>query len=190
VRLLIREIKEVDSYIATAGFTNVKIEDFNFFFEDVKKKVNDAHIQFFDAELVAGQEHLFFAALNSLKTFKNGANISNNLSVETILFASAQRQITKAIKLIGVKSTSSKVVVLIIGKTEEEVSETLETVSRVVPGNRDDDVIDLNRDKITRIRNLFDVSDLELETMLRDRSEAEALVDLVIERIALLAIKK
>ena len=174
--------------ITIAGFKNVKIKDIKGFLEHVRREVREAHVQFFDAKLIAGQQHLYFAALNALKAFKRKTNISNSLAIEAILYASAQRQIRKAVNLLGVKKDSSKVAVLIIAENRQRMDDCLEVVSRLVPGERDDTVLELTDEKIGDTKRLFDISDLEIEAKLRRKGlEKEALADLVIEHVALLA---
>ena len=56
---------------------------------------------------------------------------------------------------------------------------------------RDDNVLELTDEKIEGIERLFEVSDLEIEAKLRGEGlEKEALVDLIIEHVALLATKR
>ena len=83
----------LDRQITIIGFRNGKIPNIDKFLEKFRNEDENNVIQFFDAEYVAGRQHLFFAALNALQAFENKVNISNNLAVETILYASAQRQI-------------------------------------------------------------------------------------------------
>jgi KEOPS complex subunit Cgi121 len=177
-----------NGHITIAGFKKVKIKDIKGFLEHIRREVRDAHVQFFDAKLIAGQQHLYFAALNALKAFKRKSNISSSLAIEAILYASAQRQIRKAVNLLGVKKDSSKVAVLIIAENRQRMEDCLRVVSRLVPGERDDTVLELTDEKIGDTKRLFDISDLEIEAKLRRKGlEKEALIDLVIEHVALLA---
>jgi len=188
---LIKKIEGYNQYIGVTGFRNVKIEDTKSFLDSVRKKTEDVSVQFFNANLIAGPEHLYFAALNALKAFESDLNISNSLAVETLLYASAQRQIKKAVELLGINAESSEVAVLVIAETEAKVRETLEVISSFVLGIRDDNVIELSNEKFERIRELFGISDLELEAKLEKKGfEKEALVNLVMEHMALLAIER
>ncbi|MFB0501647.1 MAG: KEOPS complex subunit Cgi121 [Candidatus Bathyarchaeia archaeon] len=177
-----------NGYIAIAGFKNVKIKDVKGFLERVRREVREAHVQFFDAKLIAGQQHLYFAALNALKAFEKKSNISSSLAIEALLYASAQRQIRKAVDTLGVKQDSSQVAVLIIAENRQEMDDCLKVVLRLIPGERDDAVLELTDEKIGDIKKLFGISDLEIEAKLsRKGLEKEALADLVIEHVALLA---
>ncbi|MDH5780837.1 MAG: KEOPS complex subunit Cgi121 [Candidatus Bathyarchaeota archaeon] len=188
---MIKKLEDFDKYVAIAGFRNVKINDFNNFFGQVRKNVKDTHIQLFDAKLIAGREHLYFAVLNALRAFEGRLNISNSLAVEALLYASAQRQISKAVDLLGIKSESTHIAVLVIAETKQWTNTALEMVSRLVPGERDDGVLELTDEKVEDIRRLFDISDLELEAKLEKKGlEKEALIDLVIEHVALLVTRR
>ena len=187
---MIKRIESFDKYVGIAGFKNVKIEDAKGFLDSIRKKTEGVSVQFFNANLIAGPEHLYFAALNALKAFESNLNISNSLAVETLLYASAQRQIRKAVELLGIKDESSEVAVLVLAETEDKVRETLEVISEFIQGIPDDDVTELSDEKIETIRELFGISDLELEAKLEKKGfEKEALINLVMEHMALLAIE-
>jgi KEOPS complex subunit Cgi121 len=188
---LIKKLEDFDRYLATAGFRNVKIKDINNFFGIVRRKAGDAHVQFFDTKLIAGWEHLYFAALNALNAFKNKTNISKGVAVETLLYASAQRQIEKAVELLGIKPDSSQAAVFIVAETKQRAASTLKVVSRLMMGERDDSVLELTNGKVKGIKELFGISDLEMEAKLeKEGFEKEALIDLVIEHMALLATQR
>ena len=176
--------------ISIIGFTNVQIADINDFFEHFRTENVEAHVQFFDATHVAGPQHLYFAAVNALNAFEKGTNISNNLAIETLLYASAQRQIKKAVKMLGIKQDSSEVAALIITENQHRKDESLRLITRTVPGERDDSILELTSKKTVEIRKLFGISNLEFEAKLeKEGLEKEALTDLVIERMALLGTK-
>jgi KEOPS complex subunit Cgi121 len=184
----LEELSGNNGYIAIAGFKNVKIKDVTGFLERVRREVGEGQVQFFDAKRIAGKQHLYFAALNALKAFENKSNISSSLAVEALLYASAQRQIRKAVDMLGVKQGSSEVAVLLIAKNKQETHDCLKIVSGLMPGEREDAVMELSDEKIGDIRRLFGISNLEIEAKLRRKGlEKEALADLVIEHVALLA---
>jgi KEOPS complex subunit Cgi121 len=185
---LTKRLEDVNKYVAIVGFRNVKIRDVNHFLESVRREIDEAHVQFFDAKLIASQQHLYFAALNALKAFEKKLNISNSLAIEVLLYASAQRQITKAVDMLGIKPDSPQVAVLVIAETKQGADIALEAVSKLISGERDDHVLELTDEKFEGVKRLFRISDLEIEAKLKKEGlEREALVDLVIEHVALLA---
>jgi len=188
---LISEIEEHGKHLAIAGFKNLRIKDVKGFLETVQRAGKGVCVQFFDAGLIAGWEHLFFAALNALKAFENGVNVSNSLAIEVLLFASAERQIKKAVELLGIKPETSVAVVLVVAETPQEVNEALKSVSGLVPGERDDSVLKLTNEKFEAIKGFFKISDLELQAKMEEEGlEKRALTDLVIEHMALLVTQK
>lgn len=185
---MIKELEDFNVYITIVGFRNVKIIDVNGFFNLVRKRLKEVHIQFFDATLIAGWEHLYFATLNALNAFKSKQNISNSLAMEALLFASAQRQISRAVEMLGIRPESLHVAVLIIAETRKRATTALGILSETMSGERDDSILKLIDEKIEGIKRLFEISELEIKAKLRkETTEREALIDLVIEHIALLA---
>jgi len=182
--------EEPNENITIVGFMNVKIESINGFLEHFRKEKMEASVQFFDAKHIAGPQHLYFAALNALNAFNKKTNISNNLAVEALLYASTQRQIKKAVGMLGIKQNSSEIAALIITENRRQKNNYLHLVSKIIPGERDDSVLELTSKKIENIKNLFKISDLEFEARLeKEGLEKEALTDLIIERMALLGTK-
>lgn len=168
------------------GFRNMNVKDAEEFVKAARKELPEsAWVQFFDAGLVASWQHLYFAVLNALLAFKNGRNISKSVVMEAMLYASTQRQIRKAIDFMGVKCAVADIAVVVIGKNAETVEELLSAVSKYLGKKPDDTVLEISENKAKIIRQAFRVTETELEAVL-ERND-EALVDLVIERVALLS---
>ena len=185
-----QKLEKHNEQITVLGFNNIKIENINAFLEQFRKETVGAYVQFFDAKRVATTQHLYFAALNALSAFEKKTNISNNLAVEALLYASAQRQIKKAVEMLGIKQDSSEVAALIMAKNPRENANCSKKVIALIPNKHDNSVLELTDKKIKTIKKLFGISDLELEAKLeREGLEKEALTDLVIERMALLVTK-
>ena len=187
---MIKRIEEYGKSVAFAGFRDVCLGEFEQFLSRIRRRLGGTAVQFFDADVVAGWEHLYFAVLNALKAFKSGKPISKNLAVECLLYASAQHQISSALELIGIKGGSSRVAVVAVADGKKEAKEALKEVSVLIGGKRDDCVLELSDEKLPRVRKMFAISDAELGTRLEDGEEKKALSDLVIEHIALLAVQR
>lgn len=181
-----REAKLRGRHVIIEGFRDVKVENLNTFFNRIKREAEGCQVQFFDAELIAGFDHLYFAALNALKAHDTGTNISKSLAVETLLYTSGQHQISKAIELLGIKPSSSQVVVLVIADTAEKAVGALDMISNLLGGEVSDEVTDLTDAKVETIKRAFELGYLEIEATRRE-SEKEAVTSLLIERAALLA---
>lgn len=184
---MIEELEDFNLYLLLTGFQNAQVTDIEGFFAKVRKAMGNAYVQFFNADLIAGKAHLRFAALNALTAFKNKVNISNSLAMETLLYASAQRQIKDALKIIGVSPNSKRVAILILAETQNQGATVLESISKLLQGKRDDSVVEFSKDKIDGLMKLFGISTLELEAKTEKKgAEKEALQDLIIEHMALL----
>jgi KEOPS complex subunit Cgi121 len=181
-----KETKLLGRHIIIEGFRKVKVENIDALLGQVKKDTNDCHVQFFDARLVAGFDHLYFALLNALKAHETGKNISKNIAVETLLYASGQHQISKAIELLGIKPSSSQIALLVIAETRSKAVKALDKISDLLQGEKCDEIIELTDEKVEIMKKTFEIKDPEIEATLR-KSEMEALTSLLIERAALLA---
>jgi tRNA threonylcarbamoyladenosine modification (KEOPS) complex Cgi121 subunit len=185
---MLKHIKEAGKYVEIAGFRNVGVKDTEEFVKAARRELpKGACVQFFNAGLVASWQHLYFAVLNALLAFKNGRSISKSLAMEVMLYASAQRQIRKAIDFVGVKCAVVDVAVVIIGESAESVEALLSAVSEHIGKTPDDAVLEISKEKAERIREAFGVTETELGAVLEKDNSADALVDLVIERVALLS---
>lgn len=185
---MLKFIKEYDKYVAMTGFRNVKIENVREFLEKIcREKPLDVEVQFFDAKCIATWQHLYFAALNALKVFQNRENVSKSLAMETMLYASAQRQIRRATELLGIKPKSSEIALLVIGDKPEAVNSAMSEISSRIKARPIDSVLRLTEEKKGVIRKIFGISDVELNTLDGRAVSEESLVNLVIERMALLS---
>jgi tRNA threonylcarbamoyladenosine modification (KEOPS) complex Cgi121 subunit len=181
--------EEDGRYLRITGFKDVRFEDAEELIKAFRKdKQKDVTIQFFDGKLVATWEHLYFAVLNALMAFRTGRNISKNLAMEVMLYASAQRQIRKAIQLIGVKrGCYANIAAVVIGDNEAAVGAELTCISKRLDKKPDDGVLGLSKDKTQSILRAFGISPKELEVVMGKDNEEQALVKIVIERMALLS---
>jgi tRNA threonylcarbamoyladenosine modification (KEOPS) complex Cgi121 subunit len=185
---MLKHIEEFGKSVVIAGLRDAKIENLEEFLKRLRREKSfDVEIQFFDAQFIADWQHLYFAVLNALTAFKSGRNVSKNLAIETILYASAQHQIKKALENLGIKPKTSQIALVIIGERAETLKSMLNAILREASAERDDQVLELTEEKMENIRKIFGISDLELETVMKRGNLKKALIDIVIERMALLA---
>lgn len=182
-----KETEILGKYVIITGFRGVKIEDVTILLRNIHERIKGVYVQLFDANLIASWEHPYFAALNALRAFGTGLNISKDLALEALLYASGQHQIRKALESLGVGPGSSSVAVLIIAAEKSDADEALETVSDLLHCSVSDEVLELTNEKIRAVKELFNISELELEAASRNESLERTLVNLVIEHVALLA---
>jgi tRNA threonylcarbamoyladenosine modification (KEOPS) complex Cgi121 subunit len=184
---MLHTIKEFGVYAEITGFKNVKFSDAESFLKATRKKKSDLELQFFDADTVASQKHLYFAVLNALQAFKNKTNISKSQAVETMLYASAQRQIQRAIERCGIKPQTTAMAVTVVGADPAEIKTLLWEISLCIGEKPDEAVLEITKDKLEKIKETFQVSTEEIKSTINDGNQKDAVVDLVVERVALLA---
>jgi KEOPS complex subunit Cgi121 len=127
-----------------------------------------------DAHMVCGREHLDSAVEHALRAFQRGTSSANNLMMETMLFASGERQISKAQEKMGLKSGERSVALVLFGADPA-------AVLHILGLQRDDAVLEASEQKALA----FGVGREELD-MVPDEQRP----DLVLERVAFVEILK
>jgi len=132
-------------------------------------------IQLLDARLVCGRDHLVAAAEHAERAMREGTNVAKTLAVEFVLYAAGERQISDAIRKVGVRDdTEEFALVNFDGGNPDEVLRALEM-------SRDDRVIEPSRQKL----QAFGITEAELRSVPPDQVS-----DLVLERVALVDLLK
>jgi tRNA threonylcarbamoyladenosine modification (KEOPS) complex Cgi121 subunit len=184
-------VDEFQRYVAITAFRHVRIKNTDEFLELIgMERLSGYETQVFSARLLATWQHLFFAVLNALMAFKSKANISKSLAMETLLYASAQRQIHRATEILGIKPNSENIALLVIGERPETLESIVSKIAGRVDGIMDETILGLTKEKMTDIQRAFGISYQELRAIQKGNRPEEALVDLVTERMALLAIER
>ncbi len=135
----------------------------------------DADIVLMDAGKVCGADHLDSAVFHARRAFERGMNASNTMGMEVILYASGERQISKAKKKMGLHQETEKVAVIVLGP------EDLDQVMNDLDLKRDDSLLECSLEKGAA----FGIYPEELETVGMDM-----LTDLVLEKVAFVEILK
>jgi KEOPS complex subunit Cgi121 len=187
-----KSLEEVRRQSLIAGFSNVKISNPDAFLREVKLKVKGVKFQLFDADKISGRKHLEFAALNALWAFRNGYNYSKSLPVEVLLFASTQRQIKKAIELLGVTSRTVNLALIIVSGNRGNFDAAVKMIEEISKGKRDDSIIEVNsKAKIRNLMKIYGISSKELRALKAGAIKEEAvLTNLIIEKMALLTVQR
>jgi len=180
-------LKVLGRLVEIAGFRKAHVEDPAKLIEELRglEELEGVAFQLLDADMVAGEEHLLISAFNAIRAFEMGLNVSSDLGIEALTFASAQRQIAKAIKLMGLKPGEVDIAVLLIASSEEAATRALEAIGKALGAERDDGVLGVDEEKAKRIAEAFGLSEAELSACSRLGRLAEAVKALVLERVAL-----
>jgi tRNA threonylcarbamoyladenosine modification (KEOPS) complex Cgi121 subunit len=182
--------EDFNFYVEITGFKKICSKRADAYLKNSRKAVSQkVWVQFFNSDLLATPEHLYVAILNALYAFKNHTNISKNLVVEVMLYAASQHQIQKAIQTLGLKTGASEMAVVIIGETVEQVKAALSDLSASLQAELCDDVLNLTPKKSALIQQVFNITPSMVDVAARGGGDDLVLVDLVIEKVALLATK-
>ena len=162
---MLRYLKEYGKYVEISGYTRIAFDKEESFLKTTRKTKQNIDIQFFDAQLIATQEHLYFAVLNALQAFKTQTNRSKNSAMETILYASAQRQIQKAIELLGINPETKSMALVIIGEDPRQIEAALKLVTKSIGSEPDPKVLEITKAKETKIKKAFQISNEEIKIL-------------------------
>src|SRR5713226_3344461 len=137
-------IKEVNShYLLSLGFSRASIADPEHVLERLRSVHKQAEVQLVKADLIAGPEHLQFAARNAIYSFNGKRRRSKSLAMELLLYLSCQRQIAKAIRLLGVDSRDSRIALVALSESKGGLEELARLSHLIVAGEQDDDLIEI-----------------------------------------------
>ena len=187
---MLHHLEDFGVYTEITGFKGVRFSDAEAFLKESRKKARlNVELQFFDAGLIATHRHLYFAVLNALQAFRNNKNLSKSLAVETMLYASAQRQILRAIQLCGIKPQTTNMAVTIIGEKTVEIRDQLKKIAVCVGAESDDTVLEMTPLKLEKIKEAFRINPEEIMSVIYDDDFEAAVISLVVERVALLSIQ-
>ena len=127
-----------------------------------------------DADMVCGRAHLESAVSHAIRAFKQGGNACNNIAMETLLFASGERQISKAQQKMGLKEGTSNIALISFRGGVDDAMRALHL-------EPDDSALDCSKEKAIR----FGIEAREIGTAGPERAQ-----DLVLERVAFVEIIK
>ena len=142
---------------------------------DVLGKINSIKddgeiIQLLNADSVVSKNHIIHGVNQAFLAFERGENLANDLSVEIVLRCSAQRQISKAFKILGLHEGNMNLCAVLIDSKDY----TKELSSLFI---RDDDVLIPDEDKLIE---MYKISDDELQNM--------SVEEIIIDRITKLTV--
>ncbi|WP_407433153.1 KEOPS complex subunit Cgi121 [Methanobrevibacter sp.] len=110
-------------------------------------------IQLLNADAVAGRRHIQHGVNQAFLAFERDENLANDLSVEICLRCSAQRQISKAFNLLGLKEGPMNLCAVLIDC--DDYTSQLSSLFTL-----DDDVLTPD---VGKLKEIYDINDDELE---------------------------
>ncbi len=161
-----------DYQITIHSYQDCIIEDIPSFLKEIDK-INDIKkdsiIQLLDTDYICGKRHLNQAISQAFKSFEENQNFAKDKGLEICVRLSAQKQISEALKLLGIKEKGN-ITVVYINTSEEQIEKTENLLFK-----RCDTLLEeFDVDKIIKAYNL---------------SSKNNIVDNINEKIALLSIK-
>lgn len=136
--------------------------------DNIKK--DDEIIQLLNANAIASKNHITHGVNQAILAFNRGENLAKDISVEIVLRCSAQRQISKAFKILGLSEGEMELCAVLINC--ESHSDELESLF-----TRDDDVLIADESKL---KEIYKISDIELNNL--------SVEDIIIDRITKLTV--
>ena len=190
MNLLIKVLPEHNRTLLAEGFMGSERIAFKQLIKEIKDIAPQSTIQIMNGERIIGYDHVLFAVLNALSAKRNQRNICDDLSLEILVYASAQRQITNAVEILGVKEDTQQLVLVAISEDKRELDRLRERISQIKGLKSDDSFLESqNPERIDRLKETFKITNSEFESVrLKGRKNIEILEMLVIEKMALLAV--
>ena len=127
-------------------------------------------IQLLNADVIASKNHIIHGVNQAFLAFDRGENLAKDISVEIVLRCSAQRQISKAFKMLGLKEGDMNLCAVMINSNDygDELSSMF---------TLDETVLVPNNEKLIEI---YKISEGELSNM--------SVEDIIIDRITKLTV--
>src|SRR6266581_54832 len=158
---------------------------------DLRGSFPEVDLQLLRADRVAGREHIVFSARNAVDSFQSKDRRAKHLSMEFLLFASGEHQITEAIKLLGVTASSRTLALVGLSETSLDSNRLSNRAMESVKGIPDDTVLQISTPKKAEdLKRAYNIPDKELNaSKMRGEEDNSVLMRLIIERSALLALQ-
>lgn len=137
---------------------------------------------------VAGKNHVMFALEQTFSAFETGTNFAKSAELEFLLRLSANKQIEKALDILGLKPGKNEALAVVAGKEKKSVSAAFAFLKKSIAFKPVKGLLEKNAQKnAAEIKQIFQISSAELAALSDKKSSA--LEEAVIERVALLSLE-
>lgn len=147
-------------------------------------------VQLMNGLLIVDEAHLLSAAQNAVNAQNGKYMLSRTLDVEIIVYASAQRQIGRALDELGVYDRLEHVAVVVIGNDRKSVEQSLKKITMKV-GKEFLNPFKGSKERFDRLKAHFDIDEKEICTFTDSDDDLErqkALSKCIVSRVSLVAI--
>ena len=131
-------------------------------------------VQALDADMIAGERHIRFAAEKALAAFSEQRNIAKDAGMEIMRYASGERQIEKAL-FMRISDRTERIALVLAGSGDKYCWPDATELSRIIELDGQGGSFCAKA-----VKEAFNISSEELQAVGEERIE-----DLVIERVAL-----
>lgn len=166
-------MKSNEYNIQIIGFKH-NIKDFRELINKTNEISKDCTLQLLNADGIAGYEHILHATHHAIKAFEREENIAKDLGLEICLRASAQRQISKALDILGINEGEMNICAVAVDCRENIINKLESLLDK-----RDNNVLESN-EKI--LKKIYDISDEEVKS-------AGSIKNVMVERTSLLILE-
>ena len=146
-------------------------------------------VQLLNGLLIANETHLLSAAQNAINAKRGEYMLSRSLDVEIIVFASAQRQIGRALDELGVYDGLNEIAVVMVGTDPSVIKQSMQDLAKKI-GNEVIPSFTATNERIERIKHHYQIDDKEIAAISdSDDLEAQlaALSQCLVSRVSLVA---
>jgi tRNA threonylcarbamoyladenosine modification (KEOPS) complex Cgi121 subunit len=148
-----------------------------------------AVIQAFDARYVVSVRQIHAAAVAAHLAFKAGANISKKMEIELLLRLAADTQIGRVLERLGVREGTEEVGFCILADERSLAVRISDDLARAVGGTEVDDDYLRGEGRLAKAIEFYGIEMAEIESV-QARDKAEAILILILERIATLDLRR
>jgi tRNA threonylcarbamoyladenosine modification (KEOPS) complex Cgi121 subunit len=146
-------------------------------------------VQLLNGLLIAGEGHLLSAVQNAVNSRKGDYMLSRSLDVEIIVYASAQKQIGRALDALGVFDGLEAIAVVAVGADRSIVEESVQKLIAAI-GNELEPSFKASEERIERIKTHYQIEDREIDAIAESddlESRLSALSRCIGSRVSLVA---
>lgn len=150
--------------------------------------------QLVNADYVVSHDHLLFATLHALTMYHRGQQRASTLGMEILRFAAIQRQISIALKLLGLTNSTRRLGAILVNGRPSVLQRAYALFYQRVDATDDSTVLEItSTKKANTIQKIFEISEDELTAVTPTKKNADrwlALQKLVYDRCALLVLSR
>ena len=154
----------------------------------------DLTFQLADATQVAGFHHLLFATHHALQAFQMGTQRATTLGMEILRIASGQRQIRRAVTLLGINNETRSLGGVLVAESSAALQPAYTRFLNLTGAQDSATALEINTpEKEQALLTLFQISAEELAattTSKRVAARRLALAKIIFDRMALLSITR